>query len=481
MRRIQNRMALKLTITSFHRHTPGQVIEKTLLDERLTIGRAADNDWVLEDPERVVSSHHCYLDARGGQYTLTDTSTNGVFVNDSPTRVARDSRVPLRDGDRLRMGKFELTVQVTVPSQSATAETDHALPELEIDLPPAVDAPRVASGSPQQPFAPPWGESLTARSEPSSARSESAPAAAIPDDYDPLAASWHGAPPPVEVHAPPDPVQPDHTPPEQAHFRPPPPREEAIPTNWEAGSDESDTDEPDTEEQRVPPQLAPEDSPAVARPAPSPARAGSGSIAGTDPAPARRPQTDALAAFVRGLGCADLRIRADPDPAMEEVGLLFRLMVQGTMEILMARSQVKSEFRVAQTVIRPAENNPLKFSLSVDDALDKLLAHRGSAHLPPERAVREAFDDIKAHQLAVVAGMQAAIKHLLRRFDPKQLSARLGEQGVFENLLPAGRKARMWDRFNLLYEEIASEAEDDFQELFGKEFARAYEEYVRKI
>jgi type VI secretion system protein len=34
--------------------------------------------------------------------------------------------------------------------------------------------------------------------------------------------------------------------------------------------------------------------------------------------------------------------------------------------------------------------------------------------------------------------------------------------------------------FRDLYDEIAQEAQDDYEKLFGREFSRAYEEQVRK-
>ncbi|MBD4500666.1 FHA domain-containing protein, partial [Xanthomonas citri pv. citri] len=54
-------MPLRLTITSYHKLTPGQCSEKVLDQGQLTIGRGPDNDWVLPDPERLVSSRHCTI------------------------------------------------------------------------------------------------------------------------------------------------------------------------------------------------------------------------------------------------------------------------------------------------------------------------------------------------------------------------------------------------------------------------------------
>ena len=167
---------------------------------------------------------------------------------------------------------------------------------------------------------------------------------------------------------------------------------------------------------------------------------------------------------------------------MRNLGRMFRLTVQGMMEILMARGVIKRDIGVRDfTMIRPTGNNPLKFSLSVDDAMINLLTKHGPAYLPPLQALQEGFNDIKAHELAMMAGLQAALGHLLERFDPKALETRLVHHSMLDNLLPGSRKAKYWDLFNALYADIAREAKDDFEELFGKEFARAYQQQVRKL
>ena len=51
-----------------------------------SIGRSADNDWVLPDPERFVSSRHAVIESHGPEFVLTDTSTNGTFINNRNRR-----------------------------------------------------------------------------------------------------------------------------------------------------------------------------------------------------------------------------------------------------------------------------------------------------------------------------------------------------------------------------------------------------------
>ncbi|MFY9941356.1 MAG: type VI secretion system-associated FHA domain protein, partial [Desulfobacterales bacterium] len=80
--------------------------------------------------------------------------------------------------------------------------------------------------------------------------------------------------------------------------------------------------------------------------------------------------------------------------------------------------------------------------------------------------------DIMNHQLAMTAGIQAAVIRLLERFDPHIFSKQNEEGVVFK------RKAKSWDAYRQAYTEIASQALEDF---FGEPFAQAYEEQIRKL
>ena len=55
------------------------------------------------------------------------------------------------------------------------------------------------------------------------------------------------------------------------------------------------------------------------------------------------------------------------------------------------------------TQFRAADNNPLKFSANVDDALHNLLVKRNAAYLEPVEAFEDAFDDLRDHQIAMLA------------------------------------------------------------------------------
>ena len=84
-------MALTLRVTSFQNQALGADSTREFGAQGGAIGRALDNDWVLPDPDKFVSSHHALVLCRGGNYFLQDTSTNGTFINGSPQPVGKNA------------------------------------------------------------------------------------------------------------------------------------------------------------------------------------------------------------------------------------------------------------------------------------------------------------------------------------------------------------------------------------------------------
>ena len=226
--------------------------------------------------------------------------------------------------------------------------------------------------------------------------------------------------------------------------------------------------------------FAEEAKPAAPRPVPpSPVPPPQEAAAPAPAAQAGASVDSVLAAFLEGAGVPELAVGGDPAEAMRAVGQVFRAMTEGLREVLLSRAAIKGDMRVEQTMIRARNNNALKFSVTADDAVSALLNPNRPGYMPPLAATKEAFNDLKSHELAVMAGVQTALLGLLKRFEPAVLESRLS-QGLLGSVLPAARKARYWDSFCQVYGDIAREAEDDFQTVFGRAFAKAYTAQSRK-
>lgn len=188
-----------------------------------------------------------------------------------------------------------------------------------------------------------------------------------------------------------------------------------------------------------------------------------------------------LAALLEGLATPGLRIEGLTPDLMRLIGSLLRESTRGAVELLVARAALKREMRAEMTMIVAKENNPLKFSPSAEVAMQYLLSPALPGFMPAQPAMRDAFNDLRAHQLAVMAGMRSALDSVLLRFDPVRLEADLTQRSALSALLPSLRKARLWDTFEDLFGQLSSEAHDDFEELFGQAFLDAYEEQLDRL
>ena len=103
----------------------GAQLEKSLQNGSLVIGRSPNADWTLPDPERVVSKAHCRIDKDYSGFVLTDTSTNGVEINDDPVGFGLPRRLSNRDvlklGDAVIVVRIEDETQA-VPSNGPTRQ-----------------------------------------------------------------------------------------------------------------------------------------------------------------------------------------------------------------------------------------------------------------------------------------------------------------------------------------------------------------------
>lgn len=559
---------------------PGDGAPIVMRGPSLTIGRGAENDVVLPDPDRLISKNHCAIEDQNGNVVVIDFSTNGTFLNYGKVPLGRVP-TPLNDGDVLTMGGYELVVSI----MSATRDTsrdilppvddlpvshgraDHA-PDLmdllddpasrrvdflddlmggatprgpsqilredpidELDLPHLKDAEDPILGGIPEPLDDMAGSSFR-HSTPSLndgfslGGARSAPAAGalrrsslIPDDWDddllsPAAKATPSLPVADPFDAPlappaaqrPAPARPAAAPPPDAFddlmpaLGPAPAPPHATPAPLPTASvvprppAPRPGDMPDsspfanpvpparvTSVVPAPPTTAPAPDPVpppaaepVAPARPSPARPAA-------PAPAAAAQSsDPVRAFFEGAGAEDIAIpEAEMVASMHRLGQMVRVMIEGLREVLMTRAEIKGEFRMERTQINAGGNNPLKFALSPEHAVEMLLRPKTRGFMDASTAVKEALDDIKAHEVAMVTGMEAAIKDVLARLDPAVLSVRVGGGGLTGLL--GNKKARYWEEYERLYGSIADEAENDFHEFFAKAFARAYQEQLGRL
>lgn len=516
------------------------------------IGRGPDNDWVLPDPNRVLSKTHCALEFRGGFWQVRDLSTNGTFLNNAPDPIGKDQVRPLSDGDRLRLGQFEIEariaadvargayvtapVQPYVPPPSAAYGAGYAQQTPSGWVPPADPL--------RDPMAPPPGTDIFSAPlpglGPATPTSQGLAGPILPSDFDPLSEplpmpdhapltsdaflvpkraanpdllpdDWNLGPtaatpargtdpfaslpdpfaeaPPPAARAAPRPVAPAAPRgadpfaalPDPFADAPPPVAPSPVAPPHDPFADApsapraSPPPDPFVEPTLQPPRPAPipplAQAPAAADPFAEPPPVSAPPPAAPPPPHAVAPgdASAALEAFLSGAGIR-LPPGTDPAAALHAAGAAFRASIAGMRALLIARSDVKREFRIEQTMLRAAGNNPVKFAATDEAAMAALISQpNGPA------ALAETADDLTAHQIATIAATQAAARALLDRLDPKPLEAADTAGGMF-----GAKEKRLWEAYKKMHGEVSAQFDDDFDSAFGKAFARAYEKASRK-
>ncbi len=201
------------------------------------------------------------------------------------------------------------------------------------------------------------------------------------------------------------------------------------------------------------------------------------------PLPASALDVAALtAAFLQGARLPPQALPQGLTPeTMALIGSLLRSATAGAVDMLSARAATKRELQASVTIISAKANNPLKFLNDPSAALQQMLHSRLPGFMRGDEAMRDAFEDLRAHEVGVIAGTRAALQEVLHKFSPELLDERLAKGSVLASLLPAMRKTRLWEQYLERYAEIRQEAEDDFQSIFGRAFLEAYEAETERI
>ena len=429
-----------------------------------TIGRTPDNDWVL--PHALVSGHHADIRFGNGTFLITDTSTNGVFINTLNNRLPKGQPTPIEPGELLIIQPYRIHAAIEVPGgigqPGATSQVPFsggAFPSAE-PVPPPIPIPL------DEPFDEPQPAPRPAASgdvvDPLEALGLTGPAPPIRNV--PRAEDLGRASALEDHFRPPIAIIPDHVAPE------PSPSTGLIPDDYDPMRDSGSL-----------PARADPFRPEPPRPAPAPRREPPRPQPGM-PAPAPiAPDHRASSELAEVLAGAGLPNAAVPPTLGRDLGSILRVVVSGVMDLLRARQQIKDEFRMQATRFRPEDNNSLKFSANVGDALHNLLVKRNAAYLGPVDSFEDAFTDLRNHQIAMLFAMRTAFESMLAEFGPERLQSQFERRVKKKSILGTGPEAEYWELYRERANELAKDVEETYRKLFGDRFVEAYEEQLERL
>lgn len=468
-----------------------------------TIGRGSDNTWTVEDPEKFVSTKHSQIVFEHGQYYLMDVSTNGTFLNGSSEPVGHGNRVPLKDGDRFALGEYEFLVSMGNSSRGAPGASDDpfstgTFADTGNGGDSGQDMLSMLSDTRTDPFSgasPGFDASIAPLLTPG--YTENDPLQALDD------AAGRG-----RAHNPfmgrgDSGSQADNADPMQHAVKWPnsfPDPNSAIPENWlDDDAPSADLRPPQKFADRAPPvsvdpqaiqKLQALEQRCAALEAERQKLLGhikvltqqqrnTRAVAPVTASPAQPGAVDGTLVEAMGLAKWDLSVQKKAEIS-QIAGAIVRETMEGLMQALAFRKKIKEEFRINVTTIQPVENNPLKFSANLEDALENMFVKDNKAYQKPLDAVREGFCGISEHQLAVLAGMQAAFRGMIDRLDPTSLEQRF-EKYRKAGVIKVGQKAKNWESYKEFHKDLVGDIDKSFQHLFGYDFVQAYEEQLQRL
>lgn len=435
-------MAIKLRVISDHHRDLAEQRSRVFGVNGGTIGRAPDNDWILPDPKRLVSGHHCEIEYRGGDYWLTDTSTNGVFVNDADDPVAESGPVVLKDGDRLRLGDYEIVVGIderidflptATEEQSAAQHNDSGIgASLDVN---SLFKRRDASESGSMSVRNAFGIKVPKeRRRAASAAPKAEPAAAEPPAARPARRR------PAERAADAD------APPAAADW--------ALKTRSITRQELADA-------------LARRQSRLDARQQTLPYHQQATTWADLK---------SSVQAFCRGAGIDPASLSQEAQSMLPLLaGQLLREAAVGLNDLQQARAGAASG-PVASGGAIASGSNPLRSSGSVEEALQRLFESHGRVYGGPVEALRDVLQDAKDHETAVKAALRAGLEALLGQLAPANVADQF-EQGRARALAPGqDPRPRYWEHYTDLYRVVTqNQSGASLPHSFEEAFNAAYE------
>jgi type VI secretion system protein len=418
---------LRLRVVSEQRRSLAERSSATFSVEGGTIGRSADNDWVLPDPQRYVSAHHARVQFRQGHFYLQDVSTNGVYVNDDMEPLAKrgSSGYRLANGDVLRMGDYHILAALEAhaapehPAAAAVPTSIHALRPLgraadrdigaklnvEELLVPVIDMePVLPVGA--------YGQSVDSGRVQVLAQASRLATAAVPAEEVVLTAEGTAAP---------------------------------------VGASLARLAE-------------------VVRAEPK----SSGSFLSLDGV------HSGLDAFCRGAGIAPERLPAEAQARLLHLaGRLLREALLGFKELERTRADTRNRYRIESPP--PEQDDPrpsLGDSMVEDLAVELLLRHEGR-RLDSVQWLRDTVAAARVHESAMAQALRVAFVEFLDRLDPAELEARF-ERAARRGKARSADKSQYWELFTTFYRNLIEMPADHLPHTFVEAFATAYREALKK-
>ncbi len=423
-------MALRMRVISEHRLQMGDKSTFVFGVSGGSIGRSAENDWVLPDDMRYVSGRHARIIFHKGRYLLQDTSSNGTYVNDNDRPLGSQNPHELKSGDILRIGEYHVQVQID-------SSTDFSLDDSALY--------KRSSGSTSTRRRPPPGDlgaSLRLENLLEASNDISS------DELKPVNAFGQAVSSRTRaLHQTQDVPKESSTAPELEV-------DSAAVARRIARLAKAAAKQQEAKQQSSPPTV----------PAPSPAPVSS---------PPAHDNTPGLQAFCRGAGIGPETLPVDAHARMLHLaGQLLRESLLGLKASNRSQQEQRNQLRVTWEKTR-ADMLPSLERHSVEELIQELLKAHDSRRFDAVNWLRESFASTRQHDDAMMRAMFAAFLDFVGRLDPRDLATR------FER---SSRRKAMgnWELYGEFYRSLCETPPGTLPHIFVETFAQSYDQVARE-
>ena len=423
-------MALRMRVISEHRLQLGDKSTFVFGVSGGSIGRSAENDWVLPDDMRYVSGRHARIIFHKGRYLLQDTSSNGTYVNDNDRPLGSQNPHELKSGDILRIGEYHVQVQID-------SSTDFSLDDSALY--------KRSSGSTSTRRRPPPGDlgaSLRLENLLEASNDISS------DELKPVNAFGQAVSSRTRaLHQTQDVPKESSTAPELEV-------DSAAVARRIARLAKAAAKQQEAKQQSSPPTV----------PAPSPAPVSS---------PPAQDNTPGLQAFCRGAGIGPETLPVDAHARMLHLaGQLLRESLLGLKASNRSQQEQRNQLRVTWEKQR-ADMLPSLERHSVEELIQELLKAHDSRRFDAVNWLRESFASTRQHDDAMMRAMFAAFLDFVGRLDPRDLATR------FER---SSRRKAMgnWELYGEFYRSLCETPPGTLPHIFVETFAQSYDQVARE-
>ncbi len=198
--------------------------------------------------------------------------------------------------------------------------------------------------------------------------------------------------------------------------------------------------------------------------------------------PVRKNDGNEIEALIRGMSIDPKLVPTEHrEQWFEQIGQSFSLMLVGLMDTLHNRAEFKQSNRLSHTSFKKSENNPLKFSANLEDAIYNLYNRQTSSFLTPNTAIKEAFADIESHEKALMKGVRGTVSSVMSLVEPATIyQDASSKSSVLSKIIPARKYAQSWSAFEGIHSGLKDEISNKETPFYLDDFAKHYELALKK-